>query len=65
MARYFVAARRPRTLWVEDDAATADWSAPVPTAPEHEATDTGLLDRYGNTIMRAPNPIGFGDWDGR
>lgn len=31
----------------------------VPSVPEHVATDTGLLDRNGERIMRAPRPIGF------
>lgn len=65
MPRYFIARRPAKALWVEDEAATANWSAPVPTAPEHVATDTGLLDLNGSPIMRAPNPIGFGDWNGR
>jgi hypothetical protein len=26
---------------------------------EHEAADTGLLDANGDSIMRAPNPMGF------
>lgn len=30
-----------------------------PTVSDHVATDTGLLDKDGNAIMRAPNPIGF------
>lgn len=59
--RYFVA-RRTRSLWVGDDV----WVEPanhVPTVSDHEATDTGLLDANGDTIMRAPNPIGFGKDD--
>lgn len=27
---------------------------------DHEATDTGLLDADGNTVWRAPLPVGFG-----
>ena len=30
------------------------------TVCDHEAVDTGLVDAYGNAIMRAPNPLGFG-----
>lgn len=28
--------------------------------PDHHPVDTGLVDARGNTIMRAPNPVGFG-----
>lgn len=59
MPRYF--SQRRKALWVEDedawDAASTDH---IPTVSDHEATDTGLLDVNGDTIMRAPNPIGFG-----
>lgn len=27
---------------------------------DHVAVDTGLLDADGNSIFRAPNPVGFG-----
>lgn len=58
MARYF---SRPTSLWVEDEAA---WDAPIcanmPTISDHEAINTGLLDANGQTIWRAPNPVGFG-----
>lgn len=30
---------------------------------DHEATDTGLIDKRGDTIMRAANPMGF-VWEG-
>lgn len=58
MSRYFVQRRTsaPRSF---------DWDSPVgnawhiPTAPEHEATDTGLIDANGDAIMRGPNPMGF------
>lgn len=57
MARYFT---RPRA-WVEDeDAWDAVKTDHIPTVSDHEAVDTGILDVFGNTIMRAPNPIGFG-----
>lgn len=63
MPRYFVRARHVRA---DDD----DWCPTgnrwhIPTVSDHEATDTGLLDASGETIMRAANPIGFGrdeDW---
>jgi hypothetical protein len=56
MARYFV---RPSTN--DDD----DWLVSKPLiphldVPDHESTDTGLVDKNGNSIMRAPRPIGFG-----
>jgi len=35
----------------------------IPSVCEHEATDTGLIDAAGDTIMRAPNPDGF-VWSG-
>lgn len=35
----------------------------VPCVSEHVATDTGLVDKNGNAIMRMPNPMGF-IWDG-
>ena len=58
MPRYFTR-RAPKALYVEDD----HYSEPMPSrdliVPEHEATDTGLLDHNGDTIMRAPNPMGF------
>jgi hypothetical protein len=55
MSRYFA---KPKA-WVADDV----WDDPfLPDirVSDHEATDTGLLDAEGNTIWRAPNPIGFG-----
>ncbi|MCB4862380.1 hypothetical protein K7W03_22580 [Sphingobium sp. PNB] len=59
MSRYFT---RPRSLErIQDDF----WDNEAPllpsvSVPDHEATDTGILDRHGDTIWRAPNPIGFG-----
>lgn len=62
MARYFT---RPKTaatraLWVSDDldepARAGRLSIDV---PEHEATDTGILDARGETIWRAPRGMGF------
>jgi len=65
MARYFV---RPRSSgWVEDE-----YFAPEPsqaiciTVHDHDAIDTGLLDAQGDSIWRAPWPMGFGrdeEWD--
>jgi len=34
----------------------------MPYVSDHVPTDTGLLDRDGNAIMRAPRPMGF-IWD--
>lgn len=61
MSRYFVQPRRQPPARSSDD----DWVPignvwHIPAVPDHEATDTGLLDAHGNPIMRAPNPMGFG-----
>lgn len=58
MPRYFSA---PRPVRADDD----DGWFPAPMipdihVPEHHPVDTGLVDSRGNTIMRAPYPIGFG-----
>lgn len=55
MARYFTAPRAPR----------ADWDEAYPLipdihVPDHGPVDTGILDKRGDAIMRAPNPMGFG-----
>lgn len=57
MTRYFTWA----SGWVEDETYSPD-TGPLPTitVPEHEATDTGLLTANGDSIWRAPNPMGFG-----
>lgn len=60
MPRYFskpAKAQQPKAEWW--------WEDPVRNMPyvcDHEATSTGLLDKNGDTIWRAPNPIGF-IWD--
>lgn len=59
MPRYFTRAKRPR--------AGDDWSNDIPRpssldVPDHVPTDTGLLDKHGDTIWRGPNPMGF-LWD--
>ena len=56
MPRYYTRAFRPRA----DDG----WSNDIPRpstldVPEHEPTNTGLLDARGDAIWRAPNPMGF------
>lgn len=61
MARYF--SKRPRSEgWCGDDLFDDERGgfAPSITVDEHVATDTGLIDADGNSIMRAPNPVGFG-----
>jgi hypothetical protein len=46
-------------LYVEPDAKAV---RNMPYVCDHEATSTGLLDKNGDAIWRAPNPIGF-IWD--
>jgi hypothetical protein len=57
VSRYFTAprAKRPRAEWWDDQGPLL----PNLHVPDHEAADTGLLDADGNTIWRAPNPMGF------
>lgn len=58
MSRYF--SKRPRAEgWCGDDIYEGD-HCPELTVDEHVAVDTGLLDADGNSIWRAPNPLGFG-----
>ena len=56
MPRYFTKPARAN----DDDY----WPATPPittiTVDEHVATDTGLRDADGNTVWRAPRPVGFG-----
>lgn len=54
MSRYF-SRNRPRAEY-------DDWYPMIPdlSVPDHEPTDTGLINLNGETIWRAPNPIGFG-----
>lgn len=59
MARYFTRAARPRSFWVEDETYDDPIRPDTPQVCDHEPVDTGLLDQHGDTIMRAPNPIGF------
>lgn len=55
MPRYFA---RPKAWndWLSDDCQRPSSI----TVDEHVATDTGLIDKDGNTIWRAANPCGFG-----
>lgn len=60
MPRYFI---QPRAQgWVGDDLFDDERGGLRPDiiVDEHVATDTGLIDLGGNSIMRAPNPVGFG-----
>lgn len=61
MTRYFT---RPKAaFYVEDEFHRPRSNAPaLPSVPDHEAADTGLLDANGDAILRAPNPMGF-VWD--
>ena len=59
MPRYFIRARRTS----DDDEYWSEPQAHVTTVCDHEAIDTGLVDPNGNTILRAPNPMGFGKDD--
>jgi hypothetical protein len=64
MSRYFTRPTVKSRLTVEDDDWWPEPPAPnLPTVCDHEAVDTGLLDVNGDTIMRAPNPCGFGKDD--
>lgn len=60
MSRYFTRtkAAKPKAEWDDDWGLIMPFG--IPSVPEHEATDTGLLDRRGDCIMRAQNPMGFG-----
>lgn len=63
MTRYFTRRQPAKAIWVEDDYyAPEAGNVPCLSVPEHEAADTGLLDQHGDSIMRAPNPMGF-VWD--
>lgn len=51
---------KPRN-WIEDEVAFDDSPMiPALSVDDHEAVDTGLLWADGSSIMRAPNPMGFG-----
>jgi hypothetical protein len=47
--------------WIEDPTFPED-AAMIPSleVDGHECVETGLLWADGSTIMRAPNPLGFG-----
>lgn len=56
MSRYFVRPRanKPRAAWDDDVPLLPDLDV-----PDHEPTDTGLINKNGDTIWRGPNEIGF------
>lgn len=58
MSRYFTQ-KRP-SAWVEDETGYAEPFLPSLTVSDHHAVKTGLLDKDGNPIMRAPRGMGFG-----
>lgn len=70
MARYFTRPARAATVhspgwdWQGWD---HDHGSPSPVShlevSDFEDTDTGLLDHHGDSILRAPNVIGFGRED--
>lgn len=59
MSRYFTRpqpkAIAPRAAWYDDTPLL-----PALTVDDHETVHTGLVDKHGDPILRAPNPIGFG-----
>jgi hypothetical protein len=55
MSRYFVQRQPERAYWYDNGPLLPDIGV-----PEHVATDTGLVDKRGDPIMRAPRPVGFG-----
>lgn len=58
MSRYFTRPRANLPLFVEQLWHDEPFK-PNLDVPDHEATNTGLIDRRGDPIMRAPNPMGF------
>lgn len=61
MSRYFIQ-RAARSFWTGDDVFVSAQNY-IPTVPDHEAIDTGLIDLDGNAIVRVPLAIGFGRRD--
>jgi hypothetical protein len=65
VSRYFT---RPARLAAQFSRSTRagydpnDWNPLVPSleVDDHVSVDTGIIDERGDSIMRAPNPIGFG-----
>ena len=59
MSRYFTCP--VAALWVGDEYYSPEPARiHEPFVPEHVATDTGLLDKNGDAIMRAARPVDFG-----
>lgn len=56
MPRYVSIRRAEKASWWFDQGPLT----PSLTVDDHEPVDTGLLDADGNSIMRLPNPVGFG-----
>lgn len=54
MTRYFAKPGKPRAYWLDNDPLI-----PALTVPEHIPVETGLVDRRGDPILRAPEPCGF------
>jgi hypothetical protein len=63
VSRYFSRPRAAKAFWVEDDLYDTPTRPDTPSVDEHVATETGLLDKFGDPIWRAPNPMGFGKDD--
>lgn len=60
MPRYFTTRAKPKAsdeYWEPESL-----FLPGLLVPDHVPADTGLIDRRGDAIMRAPNPMGF-VWD--
>lgn len=60
MSRYFVRPRAahhdtPNWIWGPEPRQVPDLYV-----PEHTAVETGILDKDGGMVMRAPRSIGFG-----
>lgn len=54
--RYVARPSKPRADWYDDDSPLI----PSLSVDGSKETNTGLIDRHGNPIMRLQPPIGFG-----
>lgn len=74
MPRYVIGRRRPspggswpggrssgrsKSEWEDDWIERVPVAEHIPTVSDHEAVDTGLVDKSGEPIMRMPYPVGF------